>query len=440
MRHSWIIFLLTIAITARTIRQAAQDNDRESLPAWLKDAPAGVPLDLPGYSKDGQIIGQNSESAGDQSTGKSTEGKRLPEMSLFAHLPSMISGLIRSTGLDTSAAGYGGETNTTLENGKDAAQQTPSVQLIRPSATGSVTAAAAASSSVSSPAAQSSTGRTPGCPAPKPRKPSPHGCPPFMKGVTFNDGYNPVTYAQMGDAQEWITFDINAAPGGDARTTAEYIPMMARKELVPAAIEIVNGPNPPEWMLTFNEPDLNYPGGKPTKMTPQEASDAIKPLLAKPGNCTKYVAPVTADPGSPWHDEFYRLCGCKNFFSAYNIHQYQPTSQAVVHEITKYHAHFADKPLWVTEVAPGRANPACSVSWPDAAQFMKDIYGFAANSTFVDRVFWNSGNQLGNGDTNVCNSWLVGAGGRASPLLEAFNTEDCKGGTVVREPDPGSVE
>lgn len=103
------------------------------------------------------------------------------------------------------------------------------------------------------------------------------------------------------------------------------------------AVNLVNGPNPPPWMLTFNEPDYSCMGFTP-KMSPQEAAEAIKPLLAKPGKNTFYVAPVTADPMSSWVDEFFDACDCKDFFSAYNIHQYQSTAKATISTIESFRA------------------------------------------------------------------------------------------------------
>ncbi|KAL8722332.1 MAG: hypothetical protein Q9225_001180 [Loekoesia sp. 1 TL-2023] len=244
-----------------------------------------------------------------------------------------------------------------------------------------------------------------------------------LKGVAFNGGMQLSMYDKITTATSWLTFQLDI-PGGGAstRTTKDHVPMMAFASNVADAVNLVNGPNPPPWLLTFNEPDFSYMGSTPT-MTPQEAADAIKPLLDKPGTSTKFVGPATADPNSNWHGQFYAACGCKDFFSAYNIHQYHKDSKDVVDQVTAFHNRFSDKPLWITEVAPGQAG--CSVSWDAAGQFMKDVFKFAKESGFVDRVFWNSGNQLTNGDQNVCNSWLIDAQGNPGPLLATFESVDC---------------
>ncbi|KAL8898618.1 MAG: hypothetical protein Q9207_006612 [Kuettlingeria erythrocarpa] len=245
-----------------------------------------------------------------------------------------------------------------------------------------------------------------------------------IKGVCFNSGMQLSMYDKITTSQQWLTFQPTLPGDGicSDRTRQDHVPMMPFASNVAEAVNLVNGPNPPPWMLTFNEPDYSYMGFTPT-MSPQEAAEAIKPLLAKPGKNTFYVAPVTADPMSSWVDDFFAACNCKDFFSAYNIHQYQPTSKATISTIESFRARYQDKPIWITEIAPG--NAGCSLGWDAVNQYMKDIYKFAKNSGYIDRVFWNTGNQLGNEDQNVCNSWLMDKDGNPGPLLEMFEAIDC---------------
>ncbi|KAL8929272.1 MAG: hypothetical protein Q9208_001355 [Pyrenodesmia sp. 3 TL-2023] len=245
-----------------------------------------------------------------------------------------------------------------------------------------------------------------------------------LKGVCFNSGMQLSMYDKITTASTWLTFQPTLPGDGicSDRTRQDHAPMMPFARNVEQAVELVNGPNPPPWMLTFNEPDYSYMGFTPT-MSPQEAAEAIKPLLAKPGKSTFYVAPVTADPLSSWVDDFFAACNCKDFFSAYNIHQYQPTAQATISTIESFRARYQDKPIWITEIAPG--NAGCKLGWDEVNQYMKDIYKFAKNSGYIDRVFWNTGNQIGSEDTNVCNSWLVDKDGKPGPLLEMYEAIDC---------------
>ncbi|KAL8648719.1 MAG: hypothetical protein Q9210_004822 [Variospora velana] len=247
-----------------------------------------------------------------------------------------------------------------------------------------------------------------------------------LKGVCFNGGMQPSMYDLITTASDWITFGMTI-PGGGAspRTQQDHIPMMPFADNVAAAVELVNGPNPPEWLLTFNEPDYSYvgPDFSTPKMSPQEAAEKIKPLLAKPGSGTKFVAPGPMDPTGNWLPDFFASCDCQDFFSAYNIHQYKAESKGVIDTINTFRDKYNDKPIWLTEVAP--SDGGCGLGLEKVGQFMKDIFKFAKDSGFVDRVFWNSGNQLTNHDTNVCESWLIDSSGKPGPLLEVFESIDC---------------
>ncbi|KAL8809612.1 MAG: hypothetical protein Q9223_002975 [Gallowayella weberi] len=244
-----------------------------------------------------------------------------------------------------------------------------------------------------------------------------------MKGVCFNSGMQPSMYDKMTTAANWITFGMDIPGGpGSSRVQQDHIPMMAFKEHVAAAVKLVNGPNPPEWLLTFNEPDFSYGGFTPT-MSGKEAAAAIKDLLASPGSKTKFVAPATADPNHPFLEEFFAECKCKDFFSAYSMHQYNPSSAQIISNIEAYHGKWNDKPLWITEIAPGGAN--CGMGWDDVGKFMKEVYKFAKGSGFVEKVFWNTGNQIDPKDHNVCNSWLVDGSGNPGPLFDKFQAIDC---------------
>lgn len=93
-------------------------------------------------------------------------------------------------------------------------------------------------------------------------------CSPGLVNVVFNSHYNPSQFSKMPGASNWITFGLG-------NNTAQ-IPMMAsgKKKAVQKAIAMVTGPNPPEYMLTFNEPDHPY-NTSDHKMGPEEAATAI---------------------------------------------------------------------------------------------------------------------------------------------------------------------
>ena len=240
-------------------------------------------------------------------------------------------------------------------------------------------------------------------------------CPDSFVNVVFNGGYSPSQFSQLTGASNWITFGLGSSPG--------QLPMMAFTSDVSNAVAMVNSANPPAYMLTFNEPDFSYNDITPT-MNPQEAADAIQPLLQSPGTSTKFIAPVTADPTSDWLTQFYAACNCQSFFYAYNIHVYYADVGGAQDDIINFHNKFSDKPLWVTEIAPGNANPACSLSWDTVSSYMTEIYTWGARQGWIERIFWNTGNEIPN-DSNVCNSYLLDSDNNPSPLLATFNSLTC---------------
>lgn len=198
-------------------------------------------------------------------------------------------------------------------------------------------------------------------------------CSHGLVNVVFNNHYKPSQSSKMPGASNWITFDLGNNTG--------QIPMMGGimggKKAVQRAIAMVNGPNPPEYMLTFNEPDhLHNKSGH--KMGPEEAAKAIAPLRASPGNSTKYIAPVPANQMSDWLPRFYKACNCRDFFVAHNVHIYRPTVEEAKEEINAFRKVYNDKPLWITEIAPGNGTPPCQVHWDEATKFMQEIYAWGS--------------------------------------------------------------
>ncbi|KUM66813.1 hypothetical protein ACN42_g236 [Penicillium freii] len=115
-------------------------------------------------------------------------------------------------------------------------------------------------------------------------------CSDGLVNIVFNGPKNssqfPEKFSKMPGASNWLTFKFGTEP--------KQIPMMGdNKDAVNKAIDAINGPNPPEYLLTFNEPDHDYATGK-VRLTPHNASVLIKPLLESPGKHTKFIAPVPA--------------------------------------------------------------------------------------------------------------------------------------------------
>lgn len=236
-----------------------------------------------------------------------------------------------------------------------------------------------------------------------------------FKNVVFNSGFHPNTFSQMSDAAaNFITFGLGTSPG--------QIPMMPFGSMVDEAISLIAS-SPPEFLLTFNEPDFSYAGVTP-KMDPATAAAKIAPLLAAAANSTtKLIAPVPAFTGSDWLDKFFAACNCRDAFHAYSLHVYEPTADATKKIIADFRARFGDKPLWVTEIAPG--NAGCALKEEVVEGFMSEMFSWGMAQGYIEKIFWNTGNQIDGGDTNVCNSFLFDVGGNPAPLMAHFSAVTC---------------
>ncbi|KAJ5289157.1 hypothetical protein N7478_002187 [Penicillium angulare] len=249
-------------------------------------------------------------------------------------------------------------------------------------------------------------------------------CSDGLVNVVFNTGHGGYTeqrWKQIHSASNWLTFDFGL---GD-----KQIPMLGNTNTsVQHAIDVVNGPNPPDFMLTFNEPDNKY-GSSPRKaiLHPEEAANLIAPLLKKRGNHTKFIAPVPAFDNLNWLPEFYGNCSCQDDFSAYNVHIYNKTVEEAKIRINDFHQKWNDKPLWITEIAPGQYTGACPnpIPWDHTTKSMQDIYAWGQETEWIHKIFWNSANEINCTDTNVAASFLLDFNNNSTPLLDPFNELNC---------------
>lgn len=246
-------------------------------------------------------------------------------------------------------------------------------------------------------------------------------CSDGLVNVVFNsDSHDKVSqFSQMPGASNWLTFAFGTQP--------KQIPMLGNdKDAVDKAIAAVNGPNPPDYLLTFNEPDHDYKTGK-VILHPKDAADLIKPLLKSPGKKTKFIAPVPANQTSSWLFDFYNECKCRDFFAAHNVHIYRPTVEEAKAEINAFREKYNDKPLWISEIAPGQSTPRCpqTIPWDKSIKFMQEIYSWGQSNEWIHKIFWNSGNQINCNDTNVAASYLLDYQDKPTPLLDPFNHLTC---------------
>lgn len=238
-----------------------------------------------------------------------------------------------------------------------------------------------------------------------------------------NPGYTPGRWKQI-NAANWITFNTG--------TAYKQIPMLGDSETrVDQAISIVNGTNPPDYMLTFNEPDNLYNSPIPgtLHLQPKDAARLMNKLLTGRGNHThtKFIAPVPAFEKSNWLPEFYGNCSCQDVFAAYNIHVYNYSMVDVKKRVNEFHNKWNDKPIWITEISR-RSEEQCPnpIPWNKTTDFMRDLFKWAEETEWIEKVFWNSADQIHNcTDTNVAASFLLDLDSKPSPLLAPFNSLTC---------------
>ena len=248
-------------------------------------------------------------------------------------------------------------------------------------------------------------------------------CSDGLVNVVFNTGsggYTEQRWEQIHSASNWITFDFGLAD--------KQIPMLGNDNTaIQKAIDVVNGPNPPDFMLTFNEPDNLY-GSNPRQviLQPADAANLIKPLLDNRGNHTQFIAPVPAFDNLPWLPEFYGNCSCQDDFAAYNVHVYNETVEEAQERINAFHKTWNDKPLWITEIAPHQENSCPNpIPWDNSIQFMQEIYAWGQQTEWIEKIFWNSANEIDCNDTNVDASFLLDFYNNSTPLLDPFNQLTC---------------
>lgn len=226
-------------------------------------------------------------------------------------------------------------------------------------------------------------------------------------------------FSKMPAAKNWITFNQD-----------EYekkIPMLGDSEdAVKKAVKMVTRSNPPEFLLTFNEPDWDY-FTENTKLTPQEAADRIQPLLKANPKHTKLIAPVPAHTMSNWLPEFYEKCKCRDRFYAHSVHIYNHTIEEATKAIHNFHDKYNDKPIWITEIAPkqDKCSPPTSEKWADSTEFMKEVFKLGQKTEWIEKIFWNSGNQVIDCDLNVNASYLIDRYNHSTPMLAPFNKLSC---------------
>ena len=200
-----------------------------------------------------------------------------------------------------------------------------------------------------------------------------------------------------------------------------------------AAVKLVQGPSPPQYLELFNEPDLSYKGLTPTTDAVTAAQN-LQAMFNISHDRTSYVSPALAFPNSDWLTTFRDHCNnCFDQIPIVAMHIYEPDPAAVISGIQQFHATWSDKKIWITELSPARDDCKLSAdaSGPGSiGDYITTLIPQIIALGYVDKIFWNGGEWDGtamNSAPAPCNPSLTDASGNPTTVLQALG-KVCGGG------------
>ena len=192
------------------------------------------------------------------------------------------------------------------------------------------------------------------------------------------------------------TYDVNGQAAATSCAINEaQIKICMDPRNVQDSIALVTGPNPPEYLELFNEPDYSYEGFTPLTSA-QDAATALAPLLAAK-TTTKFISPAVAFTNTVWLANFNDYCNnCINSsIPIISAHVYNYKPDQVLLQITTLHNTWPDKRIWITELAPASSSDqGCTLDQAGMISWMQTVIPQIVALGYVDRIFWNSGEYV----------------------------------------------
>ena len=230
------------------------------------------------------------------------------------------------------------------------------------------------------------------------------------------------------------TLDQKDTYGNCATTPAinsAQIPIVMDPRDTDAAIAMVQGGSPPQYLELFNEPDFSFQGLTPLT-DPVTAAKSLSGLFTIPHPKTTYISPALMNANSDWLTTFKSNCnGCFDQIPIIAMHVYNPSVDGVMGQITQLHGTWPDKKIWITELSPATSD--CSMDANAIATYMTQLFPKIMALGYVDKIFWNSGewdSPAINSAPDACNPALTDASGNATPVLKAL-LGGCGGATAT---------
>ncbi|KAI9750263.1 MAG: hypothetical protein M4579_006542 [Chaenotheca gracillima] len=252
-------------------------------------------------------------------------------------------------------------------------------------------------------------------------------CPEGFRNVVFNGPANdePNWPGRFNDIQQygvdnWIGFTMDPNGAADAAMNAGQMRLVMEPSQIPAAVSLVSGQAgelAPKYLAIFNEPDLTFTGTPLTSAA--DAAAAVQPLLAA-YTTTQFISPAPAYSWSSYLPDFFANCQCEAQFPIIAMHLYQKDPTKAISMIQDVHNQFPTKHIWLTEIAPA-SDPAqgCMLDPAGVIDWMNTVLSWAAQSGYVDKVFWNSGEYgtIYPDNPTLCNPSLTNMDSTPTDLL-----------------------
>lgn len=189
-------------------------------------------------------------------------------------------------------------------------------------------------------------------------------------------------------------------PSGQAASTTCSVNQAQIKQCmdprdVTAAVSMITSPNPPEYLVLFNEPDYSYENITPLT-SPQQAASALAPIFSVK-TTTQFLSPAVAFTNTMWLNDFNNACDkcIDKHIPIIAAHIYNKLVDQVMLQITTLHKAWPDKRIWITELAPASsADQGCELDAQRVISWMQSLLPQIVALGYVDRVFWNHGESV----------------------------------------------
>ena len=189
------------------------------------------------------------------------------------------------------------------------------------------------------------------------------------------------------------------------------------------ALALITGPNPPEYLELFNEPDYSYEGYTPLTSAQAAAASLTKILAAN--TSTQFLSPAVAFTNTNYLSDFNTACNnCINEkIPIISMHLYNPKVDQAMLQITTLHNTWPKQKIWITELAPASSSDqGCTLSEDEMVSWMTSLLPQIVALGYVERVFWNSGEYgtIYSNNPTMCNPSLTNPDGSPTALLTAY--------------------